>query len=268
MKKIHLKSICILFLTMVMNCYAAAPVIKIPSQQALRIAIKIWYNESDGQVSGLTLWNKGEDFASLGIGHFIWYPAGKSGPFQESFPDLIKYMQAKGVTVPGWLQGRWVPYAPWRNRAEFLRAQNSPQMIELRKFLLATIPVQAQFMSERLAQALPRLLQHVPRHERAYIRQKFYELARMPNGIYALVDYVNFKGEGLGEHKHYNRQGWGLLQVLQNMRYAPAKLTTLESFAWAADKVLTRRVVNAPTHRRARESVWLVGWRNRIQTYV
>src|SRR6266446_3164255 len=45
-----------------------------------RIGKKIWQNECNGTISGLTSWNQGEDFASLGIGHFIWYPQGRRGP--------------------------------------------------------------------------------------------------------------------------------------------------------------------------------------------
>jgi len=54
----------------------------------------------------LTSWNKGEDFASLGIGHFIWYPKSVSESekqFDESFPKLLTWMQDKGVEMPLWL---------------------------------------------------------------------------------------------------------------------------------------------------------------------
>ena len=47
---------------------------------------RIWKNECAGSVAGLVSWNDGEAFPSLGIGHFIWYPAGYTGPFDESFP--------------------------------------------------------------------------------------------------------------------------------------------------------------------------------------
>jgi hypothetical protein len=47
------------------------------------IGKKVWANECDGKVEGLTSWNGGEAFPSLGIGHFIWYPAGRRGPFDE-----------------------------------------------------------------------------------------------------------------------------------------------------------------------------------------
>src|SRR5687767_5521069 len=45
-----------------------------------RIGRRVWQNECGGRRDGLTSWNVGEDFASLGIGHFIWYPKGMDGP--------------------------------------------------------------------------------------------------------------------------------------------------------------------------------------------
>ena len=41
----------------------------------------------------LTHWNEGEDFPSLGIGHFIWFPEGVDAPFDEQFPALISYLR-------------------------------------------------------------------------------------------------------------------------------------------------------------------------------
>ena len=79
---------------------------------ALPIGVKIWFNESNGKVEGLTCWNKGENFASLGIGHFLWYPDGK---LDASFPRLLKYLRQKGVEIPKWLADNY--YAcPWKDR--------------------------------------------------------------------------------------------------------------------------------------------------------
>jgi hypothetical protein len=76
-----------------------------------------------------------------------------------------------------------------------------------------------------------------------------------------LVDYVNFKGEGTLPSERYKGQGWGLLQVLEEMGDRPPLL----EFRRAADTVLTRRVKNSPPGRG--ESRWLPGWKNRIRTY-
>src|ERR1700736_1088815 len=86
--------------------------------EANRIGKKIWQNECNGPTSGLTSWNSGENFASLGIGHFIWYPIGQRGPFEESFPPLLSYLKESGVTLPPWLAESHG--CPWPDRAAFL----------------------------------------------------------------------------------------------------------------------------------------------------
>jgi hypothetical protein len=67
---------------------------------ALKIGKRIWQNECNGTIAGLTSWNEGENFASLGIGHFIWYPKGQRGPFEESFPKLINFISRRGAKLP------------------------------------------------------------------------------------------------------------------------------------------------------------------------
>ena len=80
--------------------------------QLQRVGQRIWQNECAGSVAGLTSWNAGEDFASLGIGHFIWYPAGRRGPFEESFPQLaamsivVTAVTSTGVAVMLYLTRR------------------------------------------------------------------------------------------------------------------------------------------------------------------
>ena len=66
----------------------------------MRIGKKIWQNECGGTVAGLTSWNTGENFASLGIGHFIWYPKGVRGPFDESFPELVAFAASRNAKLP------------------------------------------------------------------------------------------------------------------------------------------------------------------------
>lgn len=46
--------------------------VAIDTTQAAVLADKIWRNESGRDVTKLVWWNRGEHFASLGIGHFIW----------------------------------------------------------------------------------------------------------------------------------------------------------------------------------------------------
>jgi len=233
--------------------------IPISDSQAERIGRRLWENESGGTIAGLTAWNFGEDFASLGIGHFIWYPAGKPGPFEESFPPLLRYLVSSGSPVPEWL--RQAKSCPWPDRAQFLADQQSPRMNELRSLLAGTIAAQARFAALRLEQALPKMLDAVPIRDREKVRENFYRIAGEPQGLYALVDYVNFKGEGTLATERYRGEGWGLLQVLEEMGKGPAG----SEFSRAADKVLTRRIINSPVGRN--EKQWLPGWRNRIRTY-
>src|SRR6186713_1766627 len=97
------------------------------------IGRRVWQNECGGTREGLTSWNGGESFASLGIGHFIWYPRGQNGPFEESFPKLVAFLGAQGAEVPSWLK----PGAPcpWNTRQEFQAALHEPRLNELRDLL-------------------------------------------------------------------------------------------------------------------------------------
>src|SRR6202011_2213232 len=106
--------------------------INLSDAEALRIGKKIWQNECHGSIAGLTSWNEGENFASLGIGHFIWYPEGVRGPFEESFPKFLSFAANRRADLPGWLEQARA--CPWNSRAEFSGAQNSPQMSQLRQF--------------------------------------------------------------------------------------------------------------------------------------
>src|SRR5437588_886841 len=123
-----------------------ANAINLSRAEAMRIGKKIWQNECNGTVSGLTSWNSGENFASLGIGHFIWYPEGMQGPFEESFPQLVSFIAAHGAKLPNLVLGPGKLHCPWKSRTEFLGAQQTPKMKQLRQFLVDTIDLQAQFM--------------------------------------------------------------------------------------------------------------------------
>ena len=216
-------------------------------------------------MAGLTSWNAGENFASLGIGHFIWYPKGARGPFEESFPDFISFANAHRVDVPEIARANATSGCPWNSRAEFLAASDSPEMQRLRKFLASTVDLQTDFLVQRLQRALPKMLAAAPASERASVEQQFDRVAKTPQGCYALVDYVNFKGEGVLETERYAGEGWGLLQVLGGMAGDRETQQPLEAFAASARRVLTRRVQNAPAERAERR--WLQGWLSRVNTY-
>ena len=232
----------------------------ISEPEAKAIGKRIWINECGGTIEGLTSWNKDEYFASLGIGHFIWYHRIKRGPYEESFPSLVRYLVSKGVNVPEFILNK---QCPWETRDDFVKARNSPQMIELRNLLLSTIPLQTEFILLRLENALPKMLSAISIKNRSTVQANFYKLTRTAKGKYALMDYINFKGEGTKISERYNGQGWGMLQALEEMNPNTETRNAPNEFAQAAEKVLIRRVRNAPRD----ESIWLKGWQNRLKTY-
>jgi hypothetical protein len=239
--------------------------ISLSHSDALKIGKRVWQNECNGTVSGLTSWNQGEDFASLGIGHFIWYPKGRRGPFEESFPKVVGFIASRGAKLPTLLLGADAGNAcPWNSRAEFVRAQNSAEMNQLRRFLADTIDLQAEFLVARLEAALPKMLAEAAPADRPNVQQQFERLTKTPQGCYALVDYVNFKGEGVLHSERYRGQGWGLLQVLEAM-HGNSEAEAADEFSRTATAVLTRRVHNSPPGRH--ESQWLTGWLRRVNSY-
>src|SRR4029450_8997256 len=250
-------------------CVAALPqtlpALSLTHSEALAIGKEIWQNECNGSVSGLTSWNEGENFGSLGIGHFMWYPEGERGPFEESFTKLISFIAKRGAKLPELLLGAGERPCPWNSRAEFLHAQNTPEMKQLRRFLADTVDLQTEFLISRLQNALPKMLAEAAPSDRANVQQQFERLASTPQGCYALVDYVNFKGEGVLHTERYQGQGWGLLQVLENMHGTSAGNAAVDEFARSAKATLIRRVHNAPAERH--ESRWLSGWLQRVSSY-
>jgi hypothetical protein len=223
---------------------------------------KIWQNECAGTVAGLTTWNAGEEFPSLGIGHFIWYPAGVRGRFTESWPLFVAFARKHGQTPPA---VGLTAASPWPSMAAFQKNFNGPEMTGLRRWLAAHVAVQTDFMLARSRAALPIILATAPAGGRASIEANYRKVATTPHGTYALIDYVNFKGDGSLATERYKGVGWGLLQVLAGMRNVAAGPAAATEFAASAKRVLSRRIANSPPARG--ESRWLSGWHNRCDTY-
>ncbi len=234
--------------------------IELSSREKAALGKKIWQNECGGTVAGLTSWNSGEDFGSFGIGHFIWYPPGKRGPFEESFPPLIQFLTRQGSPPPAFVAK--AKGCPWATRTEFERAKASREMQALREYLAATVTGQTEYLIARFNAAVPKLLGAVPKSDRAELAGRLRAVGSSSRGAFALVDYVNFKGEGLAPAERYQGEGWGLLQVLEAMN---GQGDPVEDFSRAAARVLTRRVENSPPARN--EKKWLAGWLNRVGRY-
>ena len=258
--KLSLVLILVLFLSACdTNC------ISVSQEELEKIGKLIFINEGAGKVDNLTTWNEGEEFASLGIGHLIWYTKDKEYRFYEIFPIVYEFIKSQGGEAPDWMEEMPTFDLPWDSREDFYSDFQTPQMVSLRQFLLKTIPQQSLFMAGRLEKSLPKILEAVPEESHEHVKKQFYRVANSPMGIYVLIDYVNFKGEGTLETERYNGQGWGLLQVLEGMEGTQEGLPALEEFAAGANRVLLRRVGNSPPERG--EKRWIPGWKNRIKTY-
>ncbi|MBT8357145.1 MAG: hypothetical protein KJO61_05175, partial [Deltaproteobacteria bacterium] len=177
----------------------------------------IFKNEGDGKIENLIQWNDGESFLSLGIGHFIWFPKGVSGPYIEDFPKFIDHLNKKDYKLPSWLNSS--SGCPWKDKDEFLENQNNAKMIILRNMMADTIPHQIDFLVKRFKKSLPKILATIKEEKRREnFKYQINRLSKTPKGLYLMIDYVNFKGEGIDPKEHYNNQGWGLLQVIEKMR--------------------------------------------------
>ena len=246
------------------------PQLVLPGDLAKQIGQKIWLNETGGKPDAITAWSANEEFASLGIGHFIWFPVGKWLPYEESFPALLEFMRKKNVRLPAWLDQTQIPANPWTSRAEFRKNANSPQMKELRQFLRDTVAEQTQFMVARAQGAMEKILKTTPDGtEREHIVIQFTRVIRASENFYPLIDYINFKGEGTNPNEAAmnsetgRRQGWGLKQVLLKMNGVTGDPKAVRAeFADAAQFVLQQRVRNLPSNR-----VFEVGWLRRVATY-
>ena len=256
------------FLLVGMTLFASD--IKLTQKQANYIAKKVWQNEGAGKDKYLIWWNKGEDFASLGIGHFIWFPKDHTERFREVFPMVVAFMQKQGVVLPKWLTPE--TDFPWQSKAAFFAAKKAKtkQYMELFSFLKKTFGYQAEFMAQRLSQALPQMLESIEdEKKKETIQERFNAMLYSKDGtidergLYILLDYTNFKGEGTLKSERYHNQGWGLLQVLEHI---DTRVTNkYKSFSNTAKAMLSRRIKNSPPTRG--EERWRKGWNVRLDTY-
>ena len=154
-------------------------------------------------------------------------------------------------------------FSPWQSKSELMakKARGDRDIQELISFFDSTRDIQVMFIYERLKSSLDKMLNASSNKEN--LKNQFNRMVETPNGLYALIDYVNFKGEGLSGVSSYNNVAWGLRQVLENMRGTAVGQSALVEFSNSAKAVLTRRVNNAPRNERR----WLQGWYNRVDTY-
>ena len=249
----------------------ALPQLTLSDDVANRVGHQIWMNETGGNRDAITSWNVGEEFASLGIGHFIWFPSGKKATFDEDFPRMLVFLRDhSGAHLPSWVDKTPIPPCPWPTRADFMKEFNSHQTTELREFLLSTMAGQAQFLVARAQESLEKILASTSDDtQRKHIVTQLRRVTDASKDLYPLIDYINFKGDGTDpaetvlDKQTGVRLGWGLKQVLLSMtgtKSDPADV--LAEFADAARSALKQRVAHIPTNR-----PWEAGWLSRVETY-
>lgn len=246
------------------------PRLELSLEVATKVGRQVWLNETGGNRDMITAWNEAEDFMSLGIGHFIWFPEGLDTRFAESFPKMLAFLRARGAKPPPWLDRDPVPPCPWTTRAHFKREFRGAKMSGLRSFLHDTVGLQAAYLVERMQDALPKILASLETEdERAHVRAQFKRVVAASPDLYPLIDYINFKGEGIAPSETYPNiktgvpEGWGLKHVLLQMKgTSPERSEVLGEFADGAAYVLKRRIRNNPPNKR-----WEKGWLKRCETY-
>lgn len=247
------------FFLLLIPAIAIAGDLQLEKEELNRVGLRVWQNECRGTLDGLITWNPNESFPSLGIGHFIWYPKGVEHTFEETFPSLIAFLKKREVEVPAFLTSK--QGFPWKTRQAFLKDKRSKKVNQLRALLSDTLDLQILFIYERFKEAESQLLPRLTGSEKKHLE----ELKKTPRGVFALIDYVNFKGTGLSPKERYRGEGWGLLQVLQSLPKETSEDTVISHFIDSAKKVLNRRVRNAPKDRS--EEQWLNGWNKRLESY-
>jgi len=245
--------------------------LRLTDTQANQIAHKIWLNEGSGKKSKLVWWNKGEEFASVGIGHFIWFTADKPMWFWEAFPPMLQYITDRGAKPPKWLTPKlhcvWNSYAQW----QYAKKHNTKKMRELTAFMNRNKGLQARFMLHRLNSSFPRILSYAKARGQGEIvaynyKRLLYKKSGTinPQGAYILIDYINFKGDGVNKGERYQGKGWGLYQVLTRMDTKDTN--PYRAFAKSGKWVLDRLTRICPPKRNLKR--FKKGWFNRMDSYL
>ncbi|HQO08632.1 MAG TPA: hypothetical protein PLK90_09135 [Clostridiales bacterium] len=217
-----------------------------------QMGIKFFANECGSQKKYLVWWSPKEDFANFGVGHFIWLPAGSRLPFVEQFPELIAFYLEKNEPVPEFIDRHKMTGCPWKSKTDL---DYDPVKDEIIEWLASTTYIQAGFILFKAMDSIKEILNKNP-----HVADKLKALSASRQGRFAVVDYLNFKGTGLDPKERIRGEGWGLLQVLENM-----KLPDLENFIRSAEETLTRRVNNYTED--WNDLTFLNGWLKRIDGY-
>ena len=221
-----------------------------------KLSQALYKNEANCQLQNLTYWNSKEPFPSLGLPHAIWYSRQNTDKkYQEQFPELIRFIRTHlkqnekvALTWPSLISKESIGPAPWKNQEAFAKIQtlslgieateNAEQLLNLKErnpdlygqayslFALRhflgnpiVLKLQARYVIDKTFLALHTILQAFE-SEQPQSTGRVYEylqtLLSSQEGVLALVDYLNFKGDGLKHSEKLEPSGfyWGLKTVL------------------------------------------------------
>lgn len=226
-----------------------------------------WQQNSDGTHMNAT------GYVSIGLGSYIWYGANNRENYVEDWHGVAQALQSHGVALPVWALG----VCPWSTQADF-DAANTPgspyyQDIQALNTTLQTdrTALHVQFLFGPWARLLrgvtpnsdtpgdymfgydptkaPDALISLPPGEAELIGANFSAVSTVqdlghPLGMYALMDYDNYKGEGTAITEIHNTQHWGESAALEKMGPLDIKMDPLTTFINSALEVLHNRIVN------------------------
>ena len=221
----------------------------------------IYVNETGGKPDALIIKNDKEDVCSLGIGHFIWYPAGVKHQYKETFPKLLKELQKTDGVFKGAVDVEIPPTCPWKSTSELNAAKSTDVYKRLVTGLTSPAGkrVQVNYMIERAREAIIETAKEDPGSVK-----KMLDLLETEQGTYAVIDYVNFKGNS-AETEAYGDFHWGFKTAIYVMSEDEI-LTPEERFQIAVETLLEMRVEEAKKLGKD-ESSFLAGWLKRVNTY-
>jgi hypothetical protein len=216
---------------------------------------KIKKNETSLQ-DKVIYWHLHEPFPYLGLGRFIWFPKDSNFSYEEDFPRLLKFMKDSGHKLPEWLGKEFS--CPWSSRQEFENDQK--KQLELKQLLESGINLQIKFLVTHSFETFEKIVDSFDESCKSLMINKLEKLLEDPRGLYALIDYCQFKGSGLNEKEFKDGRGFGLKQVIEAL---PQDSLNVESFVKTAKDILKERAKNSHGH----DEKWLSSWINRLDRY-
>lgn len=216
---------------------------------------KIKRNEASSQ-DKVIYWHLHEPFPYLGVGRFIWFPRDSSFSYEEDFPSLLKFMKDKGHKLPAWLDQDFT--CPWTTRQEFEKDQK--RQLELKQVLETGFELQIKFLVTNSFETFEKIVDSFDENVKSEMKNKIEHLLEDPRGLYALIDYCQFKGSGLNEKEFKDGRGFGLKQVIEAL---PVESLNVESFVKTAKDILKERAKNS----HGLDEKWLSSWINRLDRY-